>query len=111
VTVHESTTPELVPVDVVAVAEAATAGWFAQVTRLSTQGAVTRRSSYVRLDVGAWLRTSDRIAPVTRAVDGIVQLERSNRTRLRRFPSADERTERSGELPKLELVWSAAPST
>jgi hypothetical protein len=45
-----------VPVDVVDVAVAAAAGWFAYVTVLSTQAAVTRRISYVLLEPGAWLR-------------------------------------------------------
>jgi hypothetical protein len=48
---------------------------------------------------------------VTRPVAGIAQLERSKRTKLRRFPSVDERTRRSGELPKFEFVRRRAPST
>ena len=55
--------------------------------------------------------TSLSVASVTRALAGIAQLDRSNRTKLRLFPRSDERTRRSGELPKFEFVKSAVPST
>jgi hypothetical protein len=55
-TFHEIVTPLLVPVEADDVSVPATAGWFAQVSAVSPQLAVTRWTSCVRFAAGAVAR-------------------------------------------------------
>src|SRR5919198_3804017 len=104
VTFHFNVTLAVVPVAVLAVGDATTAGWFVHVIVPSAQLAVTLWASYVRETEGAVDSKSFSSASVTSAFAGIEQDVRVNWTKVRMFAASDERTFSVVAGPKFEAV-------